>query len=300
MISNRNPVPASLGFPDTPQLFTTGRGGFGMTFFELDCVRPNIGLTEPIRDNAFLVTLQLRPPHDFDLYFDGRMIRPERFNPGAVAIFDLRTTFASEVRAPFDAISLYLPLQALNAISDVMGGARLDDLRHTPGTAVQDTTARDLLLSMRSALKSPPDHTSPLFIDHVAHAIATHVGHKYGGLGLSALPDHGGLTPRQTRSATELLNAHLSGRILLTDLATACNLSVRHFTRAFRQTTGMAPHQWLVQRRIEKAKDLLSRTVQPLSAVAADCGFADQSHFTGVFARAVGVTPAEWRRIRCS
>ena len=297
--SDRNPVPDSLGLPNAPQLFTSGSGGFGMSFFEFDCFWPNLGLTTPIRENAFVIGLQLRACQDFDLYADGRMIRPQRWDAGTVAIFDLRTTLAADRRDPFHAISLYLPVQALNPISDGLGAARLDDLRHTLGTAVLDETARDLLLSMRPALKAPPEHTSRLFVDHVAHAVATHVAHRYGGLRLPARPDRGGLTPRQTRRATELLNANLSGRVLLIDLATQCNLSVRHFTRAFRQTTGMAPHQWLVRRRIEKAKDLLSRTVQPLSAVAADCGFADQSHFTGVFTRAVGATPAEWRRITC-
>lgn len=297
---DRNPVPDAVGLPDSPQLFTSGSGGFGMSFFELDCFQPNVGLTKPVTDNAFVIGLQLKTCPDFDLYASGRMIRPKQFIAGAVGIYDLRTTLASDLRDPFHAISLYLPIQALHAISDGMGKARLDDLRHTPGTAVLDATARDLLLSMRSALKAPPEYTSPLFVDHVAHAIVTHIALTYGGLRLPARPNRGGLTARQTRHATEMLNANLSGRILLTDLATACELSVRHFTRAFRQTTGLAPHQWLVQRRIERAKDLLSRTIQPLAAVAADCGFADQSHFRYVFTRAVGIAPAEWRRIRCS
>ena len=63
------------------------------------------------------------------------------------------------------------------------------------------------------------------------------------------------------RRVKEFLNAHLSGRILLTDLARTCDLSVRQFTRALRQTTGMAPHQWLLRQRIEKAKDLLPPAV---------------------------------------
>jgi AraC-like DNA-binding protein len=60
----------------------------------------------------------------------------------------------------------------------------------------------------------------------------------------------------------------------------------------------MAPHQWLLRQRIEKAKDLLAQGTQPLSTMASACGFADQSHFTRVFTRVVGLTPAEWRRMR--
>jgi AraC family transcriptional regulator len=296
--SDRNQVPAALGVPDAPRLLTSASGGFGMSFFELDCARPNIGLTKPVRDDAFLIALQLRRCKDFDLYEDGRLIRPQQFEAGAVAIFDLRTTLASDLRDPFHAIDLYLPFEALNAISDDLSLARVDDLHHTLGTAVIDTTVRDLMLSMRPALAAPAEHTSPLFVDHVAHAIATHVAHTYGRLPVPARRDRGGLAPSQARRVKELLNAHLSGRILLTDLARACDLSVRQFTRAFRQTTGMAPHQWLVRRRIETAKDLLLRDVQPLATVASACGFADQSHFTRVFTRAVGLTPAEWRRTR--
>lgn len=298
MPADPNQIPDALGLPNAPRLVSTPAAGFGMSFFELDCSQSNIGFTKPVRDNAFLIALQLRPCEDFDLYADGRLIRPRSFDPGAIAIFDLRTTLATDLRDPFHAIDLFLPLEALNAISDELSTARLDDLRHTLGVAVTDTTLRDLLLSMRPALAAPREHTSPLFVDHVARAVAVHVAHRYGGLAVRRRVERGGLGPRQARRAKELLNANLSGRILLTDLAEACNLSVRQFTRAFRQTTGMAPHQWLVRRRVERAQELLSRTVHHLSTVASDCGFADQSHFTRVFTRQVGMTPAEWRRTR--
>ena len=295
---DRNPVPDALGLPDAPRLLASTAGGAGMSFFELDCFRRNVGITEPVRENAFLIALQLKTCPDFDLYADGRLIRPRQFDAGAVAIFDLRTNLASDLRDPFHAIDLYLPTRALDTISDDLGVARVDELRHSPGTAVRDATIGDLLLAMRPALAAPAEQTSTLFVDHVAHAIATHVAHRYGGLLLPPVPNRGGLAPSQTRRAKELLSAHLSGGILLTELATACNLSVRQFTRAFRQTTGMAPHRWLLQRRIEKAQDLLARSTRSLANVAADCGFADQSHFTRVFARAVGITPGQWRRMR--
>ena len=67
----------------------------------------------------------------------------------------------------------------------------------------------------------------------------------------------GGFTPRLERRARELLDAHIGGGITLNVLARACELSNWHFTLAFRQSTGMAPHQWLQYRRMEKAKQLL-------------------------------------------
>jgi AraC family transcriptional regulator len=269
-----------------------------MSFFELDFRRRNAGLTKPVRDNAFVIALQLKTCPDFDLYSDGRLIQPQHFDAGAIAIFDLRPNLATDLRDPFHAIDLYIPVAALDLIATDLGVPRIHELRHTPGAATRDATIRDLLLSMRPALAAPPEHTSPLFVDHVAHAIATHVAHCYGGLCVPVLLDRGGLAPTQARRAKELLSANLSGRILLADLAAACELSVRQFTRAFRTTTGMAPHQWLVQRRVGKATDLLSRSNRSLADIASDCGFADQSHFTRVFTRAVGLTPGEYRRAR--
>ncbi len=151
---------------------------------------------------------------------------------------------------------------------------------------------------MRPALAAPPAHTSSLFVDHVAHAIATHVAHAYGGLRAPTPWRRGGLAPVQARRARELLRANLSGRILLSDLANACELSVRQFTRAFRKSFHMAPHQWLLERRVDRARDLLVRSRRSLPEIAAECGFADQSHFTRVFTHAVGMTPAAYRQAR--
>ena len=249
-----NPIADAVGLPHAPRLLASTPGGAGMSFFELDCFRRNVGFTKPVRENAFLIALQLRTCPDFDLYCDGRLIRPRQFEAGAVAIGDLRTTLATDLRDPFHAIDLYLPTRALDMISDDLGLARVDELRHSPGTAVRDATIRELLLSMRPALAAPAEQTSTLFVDHVAHAIATHVAHRYGGLLLRPVPNRGGLAPSQARRVKELLSANLSGRIFLTDLATACDLSVRQFTRAFRQTTGMAPHRWLLQRRSRRRR----------------------------------------------
>jgi transcriptional regulator GlxA family with amidase domain len=86
----------------------------------------------------------------------------------------------------------------------------------------------------------------------------------------------------------------------MADLARACNLSPGHFTRAFKQTTGQPPHRWLMERRIEKAKQLLTDTTLSLAEIAMACGFADQSHFTRVFSRTTHASPGAWRRyLRC-
>src|SRR5436189_163530 len=75
--------------------------------------------------------------------------------------------------------------------------------------------------------------------------------------------------------------------ISLPELARACKLSPGHFARAFRKMTGQPPHRWLMEQRIEKAKQLLVDSTLSLAQIALTCGFADQSHFTRVFAQLV-------------
>ena len=89
-----------------------------MAFLELNCERRNAGITQPVREDAFLIALQLKTCPDFDLYADGRLIPPKGFDAGDVAIYDLRTNLNSDLRDPFHAVDLYLPLKALAAMGD--------------------------------------------------------------------------------------------------------------------------------------------------------------------------------------
>ena len=79
-------------------------------------------------------------------------------------------------------------------------------------------------------------------------------------------------------------------------IAAEFDLSVSHFSRAFRISTGLPPHQWLLRQRVKVAKQLMTVRDLPLSEIAISAGFANQSHFTRVFSAAVGVSPAAWRR----
>lgn len=295
----RNPVAEAVGLPHAPMLTTRAARGTGMAFLELNCERRNIGITQPVREDAFLIALQMKACPDFDLYADGRLIRPKDFDAGAVALFDLRANLATDLRDPFHAVNLFLPRKALVAMGDDGDIPRhIQELRHSTGATVRDPIVRYLLLSMRPALAARPEETPELFVDHVALALSIHVACKYGDA--SALPQRwrGGLAPWQERRAKELLEAHIGGGITLNALARSCELSTRHFTRAFRQSTGMAPYQWLQYRRMEKAKHLLDESPATLSTIALDCGFADQSHFTRTFSRVAGVTPGTWRRMK--
>ena len=108
----------------------------------------------------------------------------------------------------------------------------------------------------------------------------------------------GGLAPWQLKRACEAMEAQLSDDIGLDMLAGIAGCSPTHFSRAFKQSMGMPPFQWLLDRRIERAQVLLADKRNPLAEIALAVGFAAQPQFTTAFRRVTGVTPAAWRRER--
>jgi AraC-like DNA-binding protein len=104
------------------------------------------------------------------------------------------------------------------------------------------------------------------------------------------------LSPRQQLRAYDFIDARLDGELSVAEIARHCSLSPSRFNVAFRNTTGVTPHRWLTERRVDRAKSLLRGGSASLAQIALACGFADQSHFTHVFSAAVGASPGEWRR----
>lgn len=104
------------------------------------------------------------------------------------------------------------------------------------------------------------------------------------------------LAPWQLRRATDYLAAHCLRTVRLDELAELTGLSASQFSHSFKASTGIAPHQWQMRERLERAKAMLKGERHPLNAIAVETGFADQAHFTRVFRQYVGTTPARWRK----
>jgi len=105
----------------------------------------------------------------------------------------------------------------------------------------------------------------------------------------------GGLPPRAMRRVREFVEEHLEENISIQALANIAGLSMYHFARAFKQSEGMTPHEYLIQRRVQRTKDLLAETDLSLSEIALASGFSDQSHCARRFREHVGVTPSSYR-----
>jgi len=109
------------------------------------------------------------------------------------------------------------------------------------------------------------------------------------------LPTRKGLSPERLQRVRDFIEAHLDDELSLTVLANIACLSPYHFSRSFKESAGVGPQRYVIQRRLERAKTLLRRTRQPLAQIAQEAGFADQSHLASIFRREMGVTPGRYR-----
>src|SRR4029077_15865135 len=106
---------------------------------------------------------------------------------------------------------------------------------------------------------------------------------RYGVLQKTGRSSKGGLAPWQKIRASEILHENMHGRIRLSDVARECGLSTSHFARSFKTSFGISTHQWLIQHRIEHAKELMVQTTMSLLEIAVQSGFTDQAAFHAHF-----------------
>jgi AraC family transcriptional regulator len=133
--------------------------------------------------------------------------------------------------------------------------------------------------------------TGKLYAESLMTALAAKLINNYSTARVLPHKHKGGLAKHKLRLTVEFINEHLSEDLSLNALATLCGLSQFHFAKAFKQSTGMSPHTFIIARRIERAKLLLRETNLTVSEIAFRLGFADQSHFTKIFRKHTGVTP---------
>jgi AraC family transcriptional regulator len=133
-----------------------------------------------------------------------------------------------------------------------------------------------------------------ILIESLGTALCIRVARRF--VGRLPLPTgNRGLSPQRLRRVRDYVEAHLDEHLSLTVLADIACLSPYHFSRSFKESAGVGPQRYVIQRRLEHAKTLLRRTREPLAWIAQEAGFADQSHFNSIFRREMGVTPGRFR-----
>lgn len=138
---------------------------------------------------------------------------------------------------------------------------------------------------------------SRFYADSMATALSAHLLRHYSTCSHHFQDYEDGLSKQKLRQAIEYIQAHLSEDISLSDIANELGMSQYYFCRLFKRSTGVSPHQYLIQQRVEQAKRLLKQTERTVTAIALDCGFANQSHFAKYFRQYTGMNPNQFRKL---
>ena len=281
-----------------PTLATPTRSGVPIAFTRLQCAQGEHGRAGPVPvENSFAFQVMLQPLRSWELWTDQGHARLPPTGPGDIFLFDLSENPRIELHDPFDMVRFYISQSSLDSLAYEGGLRRVGGLR-APKSGTHDPVMHGLAISLIASMVRP-NEAQALFVEHVALAFHAHVAHAYGGVP-EGRGGYGGLAPWQLKRACDIMEAELEANHSISRLAGDCGISGSHFARAFKETTGLAPHQWLTRRRVHRARELLAQTSMELTDIVLACGFVDQSHFSRAFARAEKQSPGRWRRQRAA
>jgi AraC family transcriptional regulator len=246
------------------------------------------------RADSHCLLLNLGTVLSLNVHFDKRGFEGE-VRPGEVAIIpaDSYWSCSSQSAHAGTVLLLYFrPLFIRSAVLDFHSAIGL-----IPQIGFCNKHIRHLALSLMEELNEA-NIAGRLYADSLAIGLAMQLVRRYSSLQEVRI-GHGGMPPRKLRKAIAMIDHHLAdeqeGRVALRDVARQIGMSYFHFSRVFKQSMGMSPTNYIAERRIERAKELLNETELPISEIALRSGFSSQSHFTAFFRKLAGSTPKDFR-----
>ncbi len=161
----------------------------------------------------------------------------------------------------------------------------------------QDALIQQIALTLldEANAESP---SGTLYADSLIQTLTLHLLKNYSNAGFVIENLNGGLSGYKLKRVKEFINANLEEDLSLAQMAEVADLSQFHFARAFRKSTGQTPQHYLMEQRIERAKQLLAKAELPIVEVSLRTGFKNQSHFTTLFRKFTNLTPKLWRELK--
>lgn len=192
------------------------------------------------------------------------------------------------------AVLMSLPVTMLHTVAEENGfGARGVELRNR--FMVRDRQLESIGWAMKSELEmgSP---SGELYLDGLALSAASRLVAGHSSVTVDEMR-RGGLDGRRLKRTLEFVEAHLAQELSLTRLAAVADMSVSHFRAGFRESVGVPVHQYVIERRVERAKSLLMREEQTIAGIALAAGFTHQSHLARHMQRSTGFSPLQMKRM---
>ncbi|HWF07214.1 MAG TPA: AraC family transcriptional regulator [Bryobacteraceae bacterium] len=193
-------------------------------------------------------------------------------------------------------LQVYLRRSIYDAAVSEIYGCDASTAELVPRFAITDPLLEQLAMAIVNALRDGTSEDA-LYIDAISHMMAAHLAREHSTRSrpvrvLPVKPIAGG----KMRRLVEFIEENLENDLSLNTLAAEVEISPLYLARAFRAAVGQSPHQYILARRIERARDLLRNTDLPVVDVALAVGFSSQSHLAHWFLRQVGVSPAAYRK----
>jgi AraC family transcriptional regulator len=214
---------------------------------------------------------------------------------GVVTIIPAGSSARWDIPGPVNVVQLYLPHGTLERVAIEADASMPGDLLERTGHP--DPVTSRLLLSAADVLEGSAT-LDALFRQQLTDLMATRLLAAHTGSSIPFQPTMGGLAPKVLLRAVERLRSDSDADVSLAALASEAGLSRFHFCRAFKESTGLSPHAWLRQHRLEQAMNMLRDTNASVVSVAAALGYASQTAFAAAFRKLTGETPSDWRRRR--
>ena len=224
----------------------------------------------------------------------GKSVVTGAVRPGLVTVIPAGSSSRWDIHQPLNVVQLYLPHTTLERIAGEADMAAPGELLER--TAHPDSITSRLLMSAADALEGN-SALDALFRQQMTDLLATRLLAAHAGSApITFQPVIGGLSPKVLSRAIERLRSDSDADVSLAALASDAGLSRFHFCRAFKESTGLSPHAWLRQHRLEQAMQMLRDADVSVVSVSAALGYASQTAFAAAFRKLTGETPSDWRR----
>lgn len=250
-----------------------------------------VKMPEPYLSPSETILLLLQGSHTLTTRCNGHTYQ-DRMCPGSVCLLPRGTTSESSWTDSAQVLHIYLSSDLIARFAAELGHGDPDHAELQRQLNIRDPLIQQIGMALKTDLEQGCP-VGPLYAESLAQSLALHLLRNYSSLSsLRECPTQRGI-PREIQRVLGYIEEHLGEPLTLPVLAAVGNISSSHLTRQVKQATGQAPHQYLLQRRVERARELLREGRLTIAEVAAATGFVDQSHLDHYFKRYVGVSPKE-------